>query len=71
MTSVSQGFEDYANLSVRVDRFYNAVNIYGMHHDGLESAYRAIPERTVVREALQDERTDEQFRRSAPWWSTA
>lgn len=63
MRSASQEFEDYANFSVRVDRFYNAANIYGMHHDGLEGAYQAMPEREVVREALRDERINERFRR--------
>jgi hypothetical protein len=63
MRSASQDFEDYANFSVRVDRFYNVVNIYGMHHSALKSAYQAIPEREVTREALQAEQTDERFRR--------
>ncbi|MFJ9900363.1 hypothetical protein ACIQPR_44235 [Streptomyces sp. NPDC091280] len=61
--SVLEEFENYAYFSVRVDRFFHAANIYGSNHDKLKQAHREIPEHDVVREALRDERTDEQFRR--------
>lgn len=60
--SVLQEFEDYANFSERVDRFFHTVNIYGMHHNALKNSYHRIPAHSVVRQALRDDRVDEDFR---------
>lgn len=61
-SSLRQEFEDYAYFSVRVDRFFHSVNIYGRHHGTLKSAYDAIPPHEMTQGPLRDERIDEDFR---------
>jgi hypothetical protein len=56
-------FKEYAYFSVRVDRFFHVLRIYGRHHDALKSAFKEMPSRQVTSDALNDERIDEGFRR--------
>src|SRR6266436_10217935 len=60
---VLQEFKDYGYFSVRVDRFFNVINIYSSHHDALKRVYQAIPPRAVTAEPLRDEKIDERIRR--------
>jgi hypothetical protein len=60
---VLQEFKDYGYFSVRVDRFFNVINIYGRHHDALKRVYQTIPPRAVTAEPLRDEKIDERIRR--------
>jgi hypothetical protein len=45
-------FKRYAHFSVRVDRFFNLVNVYGLHHEGLKEAYDGLPPTERLNEVL-------------------
>jgi hypothetical protein len=60
--SISQEFKDYAFFSVRVDQFFNVVNIYGQHHGTLKEVYKSLPERDVIQRALANDSIDEEVK---------
>lgn len=60
--SISQEFKDYAFFSVKVDRFFNLVNIYGQHHGTLKAVYKALPERDAIQRALANDSIDEEVK---------
>jgi len=45
-------FKAYANFSVRVDRFFNVVNIYGMHHNMIKHIHSALPAQDKIEIAI-------------------
>jgi len=45
-------FKRYAHFSVRVDRYFNVVNVYGLHHEGLKEVYDELPQTGRLNEAL-------------------
>jgi hypothetical protein len=45
-------FKRYAQFSVRVDRFFNVVNVYGFHHEKLKEAYDELPSVNRLNEVL-------------------
>ncbi|MCE2814144.1 MAG: hypothetical protein LW850_27480 [Planctomycetaceae bacterium] len=50
--TVLEEFKRYAYFSVRVDRYFSVVNIYGMHHAGIKEMYSALPSRAQMDNAL-------------------
>ncbi len=41
--TVLDEFKDYADFSVRVDRFFNVINSYSMHHNAIKHIYHMLP----------------------------
>lgn len=67
---MSEEFKNYAHFSVRVDRYFNVVNIYGMHHDAIKTVYLALPSRERLKAALAASDTDDEVKRflvSSAW----
>lgn len=50
--TVLSEFKDYAYFSVRADRYFNVVNIYGMHHNAIKQIHAALPTRDKIEAAL-------------------
>ena len=50
--TVLSEFKDYAYFSVRVDRYFNVVNIYGMHHNAIKQIHGALPSREKIKTVL-------------------
>ena len=57
-SSPFEEFRDYVDFSVRVDRFFNVVNIYAMHRSGIKACYAALPSYEQVQAVLDDSDTD-------------
>jgi hypothetical protein len=60
--TVLDEFKNYAYFSVRVDRYFNVVNIYGMHHNAIKQIYGALPSRHRLKAVLALE-ADEDVKR--------
>jgi hypothetical protein len=45
-------FKSYSLFSVRVDRYFNLVSIYGQHHESLKSVHDELPPAKRLREVL-------------------
>jgi hypothetical protein len=45
-------FKTYAAFSVRVDRYFHFVSIFGLHHEGLRVVYDALPSHERLKEEL-------------------
>lgn len=53
-------FKKYALFSVRVDRYFNIVGAYGLHHQGLRTVYDELPPPERLKEVLSSpERADD------------
>jgi len=57
--SVLEEFQDYANFSVRVDRFFRVINVYGRHHHALKYVYSKIPPDEVRQTFIASGRIEE------------
>lgn len=60
--STLEEFEEYAYFSNRVDRFFNAANIYGMHHGALKYVHSKLPDRNKLRATLNSGVLDDEIR---------
>jgi hypothetical protein len=60
--AIADEFKEYAEFSVRVDRYYHAVNAYGRHHGGIQDIYQAMPSRDRLKGFVASA-TDEPLKR--------
>jgi hypothetical protein len=56
--SVLSEFKNYADFSVRVDRYFNVINIYGTHHNSINQIYQALPTRKKIEAAINSDTDD-------------
>ena len=59
---ISEEFKQYADFSVRVDRFFNIVNIYGTHNDSLKFMHSSLPDREKVQIVINNDTIDREIR---------
>lgn len=60
--SIADEFKQYADFSVRVDRYFNLVNIYGRYHDSLKLMYAKLPDAEITQRAIDAATTTEEVR---------
>ncbi len=60
--AILEEFKNYSYFSVRVDRFFNVTNIYGIHHDALKFMYQSIPDPGITETALANNHLAEEVK---------
>jgi hypothetical protein len=56
-------FKSYAHFSVRVDRYFNMVSVYGQHHESLRNLYDELPPAERLKEVLSAPDTADDIKR--------
>jgi hypothetical protein len=56
-------FKSYALFSVRVDRYFNLVSVYGQHHESLKAAYDELPLAERLKDVLSSPDTADDIKR--------
>jgi len=55
-------FKEYADFSVRVDRFFHLTSIYGWHHSGIKAMHARLPSPGQIQGVLDDSSINEDIR---------
>jgi hypothetical protein len=61
--TILEEFKQYAYFSVRVDQFFNVVNIYGRHHHDIKFVYSQLPSHEIWQSVDAIESIPDEIRR--------